>query len=141
MAAAPLQDFYRAETFTATVFACKRDRPPSSRSSPPLVSFLAKVNALRTPPPSLLQPSSTLFSLVSSPGEISPLLLTHVHSRQLVPLVSLSFIFPFLRDSATLSSTPVHVITLSSFHPFFLFFFSCLLSTPLDTRGTERGQR
>lgn len=33
MAAAPLQDFYRAETFTARclAFACKRDRVPSFR--------------------------------------------------------------------------------------------------------------
>lgn len=33
MAAAPLQDFYRAETFTAwcLAFACKRDRVPSFR--------------------------------------------------------------------------------------------------------------
>jgi len=33
MAAAPLQDFYRVETFTARclAFACKRDRVPSFR--------------------------------------------------------------------------------------------------------------
>lgn len=33
MAAAPLQDFYRVETFTARclAFACKRDRAPSFR--------------------------------------------------------------------------------------------------------------